>query len=974
MTVYTQSTIYDIIYALQTHASVSVLAPMVGNWLREVLVNLVTFQWAGWLIRLPTVRPDLVDSVVHAANLPDRLGEGGGLAGMLTIDELLPTTAVNPFWTGLLNSPALVVPISTTSVFCFRWLALEGLTTGSMAFVTALLANWLLLVCVLFGFDEIVARWYFLSPFTYIFGVLFFWRLMWNWCRRGPNFDLRKPAPFNLNPGLWRRIKTVLSAFVLSLTEQTTLFTHVVQPIPPHQLNIFQSFTTGSSQEYVATHIAYAGGLLVGGLLLTVVCIGLAFTALNQVNPVVLWLNYKFQLELTTNFHAITTWMLLFMVSVSVPYYSAEFLASSFTGLTPGTEQGWSESFKYHFIEKTVAPFSRQPQGTGNLKKIYFQRVEELPYNSDQVPLNTKYSLYLDRAWAYKADFGKTPNRGLLRFIPVNRKKLVTHQMWDSMMKKFQLNEYNRTVEANTRDTDKDDLDWLFRAYMKEPTPEQMLDGKMRREIRKYIAYNRGRVARLTNVPVGMFVRDQDGEIDHKIKHVSMIKDKDALQWFTSNKIKGDEAHIKDVFRWGIRGPTIRKNKPKTLEKKQQRNTLEDDPDDFLDVNLGGHRGYLAMRFFKNRFLQNPWCARVMNFEADSLIAEQPNRYFVTDSEMRRLEYHRAMLACYHRSLREYKNSIFVGLLNEAGMIPERDHPTLVQVNGWQGGLRAKSLENYVYAQQFRGNHRLVARLFFRSEDWADNPSGEPIFRYDQLLPLEDEDRAERSPIWHVDFPQDLREELGAYDPYKGNRVSPMFDPMPFYIAWDPALHKSVLTTSRLPQGEGFVRVAPPDPSQDATSKPNDWLGIKRFLEETKIYENLDLRATEDDKILVPAQTMFGYHLKPALMRQSPGAGAVFTPGLKFKLLPDEPDGYEKQLEARRRIILGLAEPTGPSAAETAAMEAKLEEQAADTLSSKYSKYVKVSEDADQKKSKKRAKKNTKKVAEEDKENTPTKA
>ena len=879
MTVSTQSTIFDILYTLKHQPDLAVLAPMVAHWLGETIVNLVTFQWAGWLVRLPAVRPDLADAVLHGCNLPDRLGEGGG-AGLLTIDHLQPTLGLSKFSLGVLNSPALVIPISTTSVFCFRWLALEGLVAGGLAFLVAFLANWMLMACALLGLDEVVARWYFLTPYTYVFVVGFMLRLVWKWSLRGPNFDLRNPTPWNLRPQRWRLIKTLLSVFALSLCEQTVLFQNIAKPMAPYQFSILHGFNSDTAREYFIMHSSYAAGLLVGGLLLTGLAVAIAFVLVS--NPPLF--------ELPWN--SITTWALVMMTSVSVPYYALEYLA--FRPFDLPIEGKWDETVRFGAKNYVGVPFSRG---------FHSKNAKEL-----QVTLHPKHErpqyayimLHMDKAWSMKMVRYDNPRRsGLFRFMPLPS-RVAAYKRYRSM--------WAQTRENVREATQMNDLDWIARGFFAPPTDDQSEMLRVRRSLRKYIAEHRARVARLADVPVAVFAKDKQGTLHQVVQRVPLAKeDPVGTDWFTGSQLGPGETHIKDLLKWGMDGPvggTLDLTEP--LRPREPDMLLDQDPDEELDLNLerSPDHPYLLGRFFKARWASHQPFWRLAQLEVDALMRRQPNRYFVTDSELKRLEYHRAMLACYHRSLRAYKDSIFVGLLNEAGAMPNAD-PDKLMLEGWKGGLRAKSLENYVYAQQFKGNQRLVARMFFRSEDWADNQSDEPIFRFDQLLPLEDEDRGERSPLWHVDFPSELRERVGADDFYEANRVSPMFDPVPFYVAWDPGLRKSVLTTSRLPYGQGRVQVELPEKA----AAGHDWLGIKRFLEETKLYENLDLRAGEGDELLVPVlNPAANYHMRPSSFRKSPRAGAILTPNVRFDMAPDVMGAYEQQVEERRKIILGIKE------------------------------------------------------------------
>nr|YP_010231256.1 hypothetical chloroplast RF1 [Nephroselmis pyriformis]QSV37325.1 hypothetical chloroplast RF1 [Nephroselmis pyriformis] len=169
----------------------------------------------------------------------------------------------------------------------------------------------------------------------------------------------------------------------------------------------------------------------------------------------------------------------------------------------------------------------------------------------------------------------------------------------------------------------------------------------------------------------------------------------------------------------------------------------------------------LKYRSYMNLFPPQMITFRIM---ADQVLAGQPKRQFVTDEQRARLQYHKAALSRYHRSLRGYRESINASVISQLGF--------------------AKSRLNYAYRQQFKGTYRVVRRLFFADSKRWTNPYNEPIFEYGQLLPYDPE----------ISF---RHEELPPSEPGDDQRLPLDALNAPLYLAWDDSLRKTILTTGR---------------------------------------------------------------------------------------------------------------------------------------------------------------------------------
>jgi hypothetical protein len=165
----------------------------------------------------------------------------------------------------------------------------------------------------------------------------------------------------------------------------------------------------------------------------------------------------------------------------------------------------------------------------------------------------------------------------------------------------------------------------------------------------------------------------------------------------------------------------------------------------------------------KNKFYSNPVYKNLLSIYVDSTLQQQPKDYFITKTQEKQLYEARLALEDYYNSLRDYSNLSYWS-----------------QFENYFGGT--KSFSNKVYNQQFKGNLKVVRRLFGVTWDKEENPNEYRKLSFDQTL-------YENSPsnFYH--------EELVLK---KGTTETTPINPMPFYAGWDSELRKFVISNRYL--------------------------------------------------------------------------------------------------------------------------------------------------------------------------------
>jgi hypothetical protein len=191
----------------------------------------------------------------------------------------------------------------------------------------------------------------------------------------------------------------------------------------------------------------------------------------------------------------------------------------------------------------------------------------------------------------------------------------------------------------------------------------------------------------------------------------------------------------------------------------------------------------------KNKFYSNPVYKNLLSVYVDSTLQQQPKDYFINKTQEKQLYEARLALEDYYNSLRKYSTLSYWS-----------------QFENYFGGT--KSFSNKVYNQQFKGNLKVVRRLFGVTWDKEENPNEYRKLSFDQTL-------YENTPsnFYH--------EELMSK---KATNEQSLINPMPFYAGWDNELRKFVISNRYLDRKESNQTTLS---SQDVEGIQNPYAKLK---------------------------------------------------------------------------------------------------------------------------------------------------
>lgn len=161
----------------------------------------------------------------------------------------------------------------------------------------------------------------------------------------------------------------------------------------------------------------------------------------------------------------------------------------------------------------------------------------------------------------------------------------------------------------------------------------------------------------------------------------------------------------------------------------------------------------------KNKFYANPVYKNLVGVYVDSILQQQPKEYFITKDQEKQLYEARLVLEDYYNSLRNYADLSY-----------------WQQFQYYFGGT--KSFSAKVYNQQFKGDLKVVRRLFGVTWDKEENPNELRKLSFDQTL--------------YESTPANFYHEELNRDGYSNEHA--LINPMPFYAGWDSNLRKFVIS------------------------------------------------------------------------------------------------------------------------------------------------------------------------------------
>lgn len=252
---------------------------------KDVLQNFFTFQWFQNFWSIPTLVPDIASSLISEISVFD-----GYFKNTQTFlespfsygNQNFFIYCLEKFTIGFLNSLFLCFPTSIAHVITLRRFVMQGLEAGFLSGLGTIVGNIVWIGSILFGFRFLVIPWLSLDLFRYFLGFLLIVKYMWDSSRE------RRMVLEDFS-----KYKIFFLTFLLSFTEQTTLYPFISNLSFGSDSTILESFPAENFSQFTFVHCCYLLGLLLGSLSL------LQFTCWFWENPafqIYMWFLSSFQI------------------------------------------------------------------------------------------------------------------------------------------------------------------------------------------------------------------------------------------------------------------------------------------------------------------------------------------------------------------------------------------------------------------------------------------------------------------------------------------------------------------------------------------------------------------------------------------------------------------------------------------------------------------------------------------------------
>jgi hypothetical protein len=238
---------------------------------KDCLQNFLTFQWFQNFWSIPTIVPDVASSLLSEISVFD-----GYFKNTQTFlespfsygNQNFFISCLEKFTIGFLNSLFLCFPTSIAHVITLRRFVMQGLEAGFISGLGTIVGNIVWIGSILFGFRFFVIPWLSLDLFRYFLGFLLIVKYMWDTSRE------RRMVLEDFS-----KYKIFFLTFLLSFTEQTTLYPFISNLSFGSDSTLLESFPTQNFSQFTFVHCSYLLGLLLGSLSL------LQFTCWFWENP-----------------------------------------------------------------------------------------------------------------------------------------------------------------------------------------------------------------------------------------------------------------------------------------------------------------------------------------------------------------------------------------------------------------------------------------------------------------------------------------------------------------------------------------------------------------------------------------------------------------------------------------------------------------------------------------------------------------
>lgn len=252
---------------------------------KEFFQNFLTFQWFQNVWSIPTLVPDIASSLISEISVFDGYFQNTQtfLESPLSYgNQNFFLYCLEKFTIGFLNSLFLCFPTSIAHIITLRRFVMQGLEAGFISGLGTIVGNIVWIGSILFGFRFFVIPWLSLDLFRYFLGFLLIVKYMW---------DSSKERRMVLED--FSKYKIFFLTFLLSFTEQTTLYPFLSNLSFGSDSTLLETFPTDNFSQFTIVHCCYLLGLLFGSLSF------LQFTCWFWENPafqIYMWFLSSFQI------------------------------------------------------------------------------------------------------------------------------------------------------------------------------------------------------------------------------------------------------------------------------------------------------------------------------------------------------------------------------------------------------------------------------------------------------------------------------------------------------------------------------------------------------------------------------------------------------------------------------------------------------------------------------------------------------
>nr|WNK75938.1 hypothetical protein RF1 [Scenedesmaceae sp. YH-2023b] len=232
---------------------------------KEFIFHFFSFQWFSKFWSIPTLIPDIASAMISEISVFD-----GSFQNTQTLLESPISYGNNNFFIyciekfmiGLLNSVFLCLPTSLAHIITLRRFVMQGLEAGFISGLGTIAGNMVWIGSILFGLRFVVIPWLSLDLFRYFLGFVLIVKYMWD------SYTERRMVLEDLS-----KYKIFFLTFLLSFTEQTTIYPFLSNLSLGSDSTLFESFPTENFYQFGIVHSCYLLGIFIGSLsLLQLTC------------------------------------------------------------------------------------------------------------------------------------------------------------------------------------------------------------------------------------------------------------------------------------------------------------------------------------------------------------------------------------------------------------------------------------------------------------------------------------------------------------------------------------------------------------------------------------------------------------------------------------------------------------------------------------------------------------------------------